>query len=190
MNTVKILIIGNDKISLQIIKGRLLEFDTNWLITTKTCSNAGVELNSTTYNLVLLDCNETNSIVFEKIQLIKNSKSNWNTPVLVCLQDENVQHIKEVLEAGVLDFVLKPFKNIELFARVRTGLSLSSTINKLDRQARIINEGENKISEVLSGLLPPEIIEELSTYGESKPKKYREASSNLSTSALSVKVWN
>ncbi len=176
MNTVKILIIGNDDINLQIIKGRLLEFEDDWLIINKSCEDSVAEVNNTSYNVIILDCDKPTQFVLDKIYAIKKTKSNWNTPILISFQESNSSSIKEMLEVGALDFIQKPFKSIELFARVRTALTLSSTIAKLDQQARIISESQNKISDVLSGLIPKEIITELTVFGESKPKKYREAS--------------
>ncbi|WP_143524968.1 adenylate/guanylate cyclase domain-containing protein [Labilibacter marinus] len=176
MSAVKILIIGDDKISQQIIKGRLLEFDENWLIITKSCHDSQMELDASVYNLILVDCLFSSPQLIDKINQIKESNKNWNTPILISLQEAENNSIKEILAAGALDFIHKPFKTIELFARVRTGLTLSSSIQKLDKQAHLISEGENRISEVLSGLLPKEIINELTSTGESKPKKYRDAS--------------
>ncbi|WP_430933665.1 adenylate/guanylate cyclase domain-containing protein [Saccharicrinis sp. 156] len=176
MNTVRILILGNDEINLQIIKRQLREFDEEWLIINKSCEDSVSELNSTCYNLVLIDCENSSSELLEKIRFIKKSNKNWDTAILVCLQETEGENIKEILVAGALDFIQKPLKNIELFARVRTALTLSSSIEKHEKQARAISEGQNKIQEIVSGLLPKEIITELTLLGESKPKKYREAS--------------
>ncbi len=176
MNNVKILILGNDQINIQIIKGRLLEFDEDWLIVNKTCENCVADLNNDNYNLIFIDCEEPTYKVLDKIHLIKKSQNNWNTPILVCVNECSSEKIKNLLEAGALDFIQKPFKNIELFARVRTALTLSSTVDKLNQQSELINDNQNKVSEVLSGLLPKEIINEITIFGESKPKKYREAS--------------
>ncbi|GAF04180.1 adenylate cyclase [Saccharicrinis fermentans DSM 9555 = JCM 21142] len=176
MNTVRILIIGNDVINLQIIKRQLLDFDEEWLIINKSCDDAIPELNHTYYSLILIDCEEPSAELLEKIHFIKRSNKNWDTPVLVSLQNTEPTIIKKLLIAGALDFIQKPFKNVELFARVRTALTLSSSIKKLEKQARVISEGQNKIQEIVSGLLPNEIVTELTLFGESKPKKYREAS--------------
>ncbi|TLX74965.1 response regulator [Labilibacter sediminis] len=176
MNTVRILIIGNDDINLQIIKNRLLEFGEDWLIFQMSCEDAIHELNNSQYNIIIIDCVDTSNVVIDRIAAFKQSKKNYDTPILVCFQEAESAHIKQVIEAGALDFIQKPFKAIELFARVRTALTLSSTINKLGKQAHIISAGQQKMEEVLKGLLPNEIIDELTVFGESKPKKYREAS--------------
>ncbi len=176
MNTVKILLIGNDTINLQVVRRRLLEFDEEWLIINKTCEESFSELNNTKFSVVIIDCEKTTSDIITKIVAIKDTKQNWNTPVIVSFQESSPGKIKSTLEAGALDFIQKPYKNIELFARVRTALTVSSTIDKLDKQTRVINENQSKIQDVLSGLIPKEIIHEFTESGESKPKKYREAS--------------
>ncbi len=176
MDTVKILAIGNDKINLQIIKSRLLEFGEDWLIFNKQCDTAHTELDKSKYNIIIIDCEKPTETLINKIKEIKNSEKNFNTPIIICVQDSTPEDIQKTLQNGALDFIRKPFKSIELFARVRTALTLSSTIDKLDRQVHIINEGQVKMEEMLSGLIPTEIINEITQYGNSKPKKYRDAS--------------
>ncbi len=176
MNTANILIIGNEICNLELLKRQLLEFDEEWVVNTKVYRNSKVELNSTHHNLVIIDFDGSPQNLLEKIKIIKQSNKNYSTPVLVCFMETNAKLIKAMLEAGALDFIEKPFKPIELFARVRTALILSSTIDKLNQQAHIISESQSRLNEILSGLLPKEIIEELTVSGESKPKKYREAS--------------
>ncbi len=176
MDTVKILAVGNDKINLQIIKSRLLEFGEDWLIFNKSCEDAYAEVEKSKYNLIIIDCEKPITSLINKVIDLKYSEKNANTPIIVCIQDSTPEDIEKILQNGALDFIKKPFKSIELFARVRTALTLSSTIDKLDRQVHIINEGQNKMEEMLNGLIPPEIINEITQYGSSKPKKYREAS--------------
>ncbi|MCW3788571.1 adenylate/guanylate cyclase domain-containing response regulator [Marinilabiliaceae bacterium AAT] len=172
----KILAIGNDAINMHIIKSRLLEFSDDWMIFNTNCDDAHSEINRSRYNLIIIDCEKPSESLIHKIGEIKQSIKNYNTPVLVCIQECSPAEIEEILEIGALDFIRKPFKSIELFARVRTALTLSSTIEKLDRQTHIINEGQHKMEEMLNGLIPTEIINEITQYGESKPKKYRDAS--------------
>ncbi len=176
MDTVKILIVGNNNISLQIIKGQLLEFDNDWLVFKANCHKASQEIKETKYNLVIIDCNESSDNLKHKIKEIKGSKLNHITPIIVCLQDRTSNDIEQILKAGALDFIHKPYKAIELFARVRTGLSLSSTIHKLNFQTQVLSESHDKVVDFLNRIIPIEIIQELKEFGESKPKKYREAS--------------
>lgn len=176
MNTIKILIIEDNYINTQIIKNLLLEFNEDWLIFHKLCNEAINELNKTQYNIIIIDSIKTSVEVCNKIRSFKESKKNCDTPILVCIQNSNCSHIKEIIEAGALDFLPRPFKSIELFARVRAALTLSNAIEKLNKQALLINNSHYRIEEVLNGLLPTEIIDELTITGESKPKKYREAS--------------
>lgn len=176
MNTANILIIGNEICNLELLKRQLLEFDEEWVVNTRIYHNSKVELNSTRHNLIILDFDGSPQNLLDKIKTIKQSYQNYDTPVLVTFIETNAKLIKAMLEAGALDFIEKPFKPIELFARVRTALILSSTIDKLNKQAHIISENQNRVNDILSGLLPKEIIEELTVTGESKPKKYREAS--------------
>jgi class 3 adenylate cyclase/AmiR/NasT family two-component response regulator len=176
MDTIKILIVGNNDIGLQIIKGQLLEFEKDWLIFKTNYHKAGQESNSTKFNLIIIDCNESSNNIEHQIKEIKGSKINHTTPIIVCLQDKTGNDIEQILEAGALDFINKPYKPIELFARVRTGLTLSSTIHKLEFQSRIISERHDKVEKFLYKIIPTEIIQELKDFGKSKPKKYREAS--------------
>ena len=176
MDTVKILAIGNDKINLQIIKSRLLEFGDDWLIFNMGCEDAHHAINKSKFDLCIIDCSETSEMLNQKISEIKNSTKNADTPILVSIQECSASDIEELLLNGALDFIKKPFKSIELFARVRTALTLSSTVAKLNRQNRVINESQEKIEEMIKGLMPSEIINEITRYGESKPKKYRDAS--------------
>jgi len=175
MDNVKILVIGNNEVNLKVIKGRLLEFDEDWFIYNMLCEESHNEINQYVYELIILDCSESSIELINKIEEIKNSEKNFNTPILVSINESPTEYIEKVLQAGALDFIQKPFKSIELFARVRTALTLSSSINKLQNQNRIINDHQQKLESVLNGIVPHEIISEITEYGESKPKKYRDA---------------
>lgn len=86
-------------------------------------------------------------------RLIKGDKKFSNTPVIFLTALSKLDDIVEGLEAGAVDYVIKPFLGPELIARVKTHLKLKSVI---DRENELINELENNLSKIkqLSGLLP------------------------------------
>ncbi|SMO74434.1 Adenylate cyclase, class 3 [Saccharicrinis carchari] len=176
MDTGKILLIGKDYCNLELLEHQLMSFSEEWRIKVKLFHDSVYELNNTHHDLVIIDFGGSPEKLLKKIEIVKKSHQNHNTPILVCFVEKSAKLIKTMLEAGALDFIQKPFKPIELFARVRTALILSSTVKKLNHQADVIRESQNKVNEIISGLLPKKIIDELTVSGESRPKKYREAS--------------
>jgi class 3 adenylate cyclase/AmiR/NasT family two-component response regulator len=175
MSFAKILITGNSQINIQDISKKLLEYEQNW--GTITCCNNSASISEfEKCDLIIIDSIEKTELIIDVISQIKHSLKNWDTSILVCLHENNPKNIIQILEAGALDFLIKPFSSIELFARVRTGLILSSSVDKANKQTKQISAKENHFEELLNNILPLEIITEISTLGYSKPKKYKNAS--------------
>jgi class 3 adenylate cyclase len=171
----KILITGNSRSNIQDINKKLVEYEHDWETIT-WCSNDMNISNFEKCNLIIIDSTEKTEQIIYLICQIKNSLKNWDTPILVCLHKNDPKNIIQILEAGALDFLINPFSSIELFARVRTGLILASSIEKANKQTKKINAEEHRFASLLNDILPPEITSEIETTGYSKPRKYKDAS--------------
>lgn len=176
MDTIKILIIGYCDYNLSNIKKQLQEFRDDWIIVDTLYDDVENKICDTCYNVIIFECSGMFQYLFQEINNLKASKYNHETPILVCVDNSNYISIEEVIKAEVHDFIQMPFKPFELFTRIMGTLKLSYLIRKSTNQKNVIDEKQQRIEAILNSLLPAEIINELTIYGESKPKKYHKAS--------------
>lgn len=75
-------------------------------------------------DLVLLDIMMPYRDGFEILGEIKASRSWCNVPVVIITASDNDEQINRAFEGGISDYVTKPFKPLELIARIKKALSL------------------------------------------------------------------
>lgn len=84
-------------------------------------------------DVVLLDIDMQQSGI-DLCRQLKAIDSFADVPVIVLSADEDLEELDAVFEAGAMDFISKPPREIDLFARVRTALRLKSEAD--ERRAR------------------------------------------------------
>jgi PleD family two-component response regulator len=88
-------------------------------------------------DVVLLDVNMPVMDGFKVCQLLKESPSTRDVPILFITVDKNVVHLARALDCGAADWIRKPVNPIELQARVRAALRQKAMVDLLKEQARI-----------------------------------------------------
>lgn len=77
------------------------------------------------YDLILLDVMMPIIDGLEICKLLKNNDKFKNIPVIFVTAKTDDDTIKKCFEVGGVDYVVKPFRQIELLARINTHIKLS-----------------------------------------------------------------
>ncbi len=83
-------------------------------------------------DLILLDIMMPQIDGYEVCNRLKSKESSSNIPVIFITARDDENSIEKAYEAGALDYITKPFKALELLARVNTQLKVKELIDHLD----------------------------------------------------------
>jgi CheY-like chemotaxis protein len=131
MNTInKILIVDDSEANLDYLKELLLEQSYKVAIA-KNGPTAIQKARSQQFDLILLDfvMPEMNGI--EVCQRIKELSIQKDTPIIFLTANQNETNLKQAFDAGAVDYITKPFSNIELLSRVKNHLNLVKSRKEL-----------------------------------------------------------
>lgn len=82
-------------------------------------------------DLILLDLMMPEINGLEVCKQLKSDPEYANIPIIFITASNEQEHIVKAFELGAVDYINKPFKRAELFARIRNHLLLKHTIDKL-----------------------------------------------------------
>ncbi len=88
------------------------------------------------YDLILLDLQMPGMDGFQVIEALKTNESDSFLPVLVLTAQPG--HKQRALQAGVRDFISKPFDLVEVRTRIRNTLEVGLLYSKLEQSNRIL----------------------------------------------------
>jgi diguanylate cyclase (GGDEF)-like protein len=88
-------------------------------------------------DIILLDINMPNMDGLKVCRHLKEAEATRDVPVLFLTIESNVSSLARALDCGGADYILKPFNEIDLRARVRVALRTKRMIDLLKEQARI-----------------------------------------------------
>ncbi len=146
-----ILIVDDNLRNLQVL-GNLLEKTYQTAISTNGL-NALAFVKKRQVDLILLDIMMPEMGGFETCEKLKENPKTKDIPVIFVTARTDTKSIVKGFEIGAADYVMKPFNQSELIARVRTHLELK---NARDRQEQLIAQLQNALREIktLQGLIP------------------------------------
>jgi class 3 adenylate cyclase len=124
-------------------------------------------------DLILLDWEMPEISGIEALITLKSQDSTKDIPVIMVSGFTKPEHVKKALEAGAIDYLKKPIEPAELLARVRTSMTLASTLQQLKIQKDKLEEEKAKTDILLKGLLPFEVLETMKSSGDIAPKRFR-----------------
>lgn len=128
-----ILIVDDEKINLNILI-ELLDDDyevsvaLNGIKALKLVEKKDIEL-------ILLDIMMPDMDGYEVCKILKSSQNTKDIPILFITAKTDDKSIVAGFEMGGIDYITKPFRPVELKARVKTHLKLSQTLKSLDYMA-------------------------------------------------------
>jgi len=141
----KILIVDDEKVNIDILVN-LLKTDYR-VVAAKSGEQAVRRLEKPPLpNLILLDVMMPGMDGFELCRQLQQKEEIKNIPVIFLTARTASEDIITGFKTGAVDYLTKPFKAEELFARVNTHIRLRKTINELEQALKEIKR--------LRGMLP------------------------------------
>ncbi len=148
-----ILIIDDEPINLKILS-RKLETE-GYEVIVASSGETGLHLVTESQpDLILLDIMMPEIDGFEVCRRLKASPQTSEMPIIFLTSKTDTEDVIKGFELGAVDYVGKPFKHLELLARVKTHLKLRSTENKLQK----MELNYSLVNRELLDNLGPEII--------------------------------
>lgn len=150
MNNLKKILIVDDIFENLLLLKDILE-DEGYDVSTALGGQIALDfLESNTPDLILLDIRMPDIDGFEVCRQIKNNKKTSNIPVIFITAVTDLEGKIKGLELGAADYITKPFQKKELFARIKTHLTLREKelellkINEELKTSRKITERNEK----------------------------------------------
>lgn len=81
-------------------------------------------------DLVMMDILLPDLSGIEACRRIKESQITRDIPVIMITASSDLKHLEEAFEVGAMDYLAKPFKKVELLARIRSALRLKAEIDQ------------------------------------------------------------
>lgn len=125
MATVKILVIDDDAVNQDVVKAMLGNMQYESIPATD--GSSGLKLLAETEDLkaVLLDWQMPEMNGIEVLKKIRSSKFK-NIPVVMLTGEDKAEKVKEALEAGADNYIVKPFDEKTLSSKLRQALTGTS----------------------------------------------------------------
>ncbi len=86
-------------------------------------------------DLILLDLEMPRMDGFEVCRQLKANPDSADIPVIFLTSENDTRRIADGFELGAVDYVTKPFSEVELLARVKTHVRLTQLVQRLDQVA-------------------------------------------------------
>lgn len=98
---------------------------------------------------IIVDWNMPEMSGIEVIKHIKTDEHLKHIPIIMLTGTmTTMEHLKEALSAGAIDFVKKPFDETELYARVHAALEFAVVIHEKQRKEQELINSEKKLLEL------------------------------------------
>ncbi len=127
-------------------------------------------------DLIIMDWEMPKMNGIDALNLLKKKEETKDIPVIISSGFSEAINVQKALEAGALDYIKKPIDSIELIARVRSVLALTSSIKALKQKQYELETERYKVEKILNGIIPEMVLDEIKKNGHSKPKRYKHAS--------------
>jgi len=140
-----ILVVDDNRINLQVISQTLKSLGTK-IIKAENGYKALSLLDEVSPSLILLDIMMPEMDGYEVCRRVKERPELRDIPIIFLTANVDSENILFAFEAGVVDYIVKPFNPAELLARVRTHLDLMFSKEKLkalNRQLQKYNAEKN-----------------------------------------------
>ena len=155
----RIVLIEDSAVNIYILK-KLLK-SAGYGIDTATNGDAGLELvRNTKPDIILLDILMPGKDGYEVLSILKKKTVTKDIPVIMITALSGGKDIEKALQLGAVDYIIKPFTDSEVKARIASALKLRHSILALEttnrEKEKLIIELQEALSKVklLSGFLP------------------------------------
>ncbi|MFO8000531.1 MAG: adenylate/guanylate cyclase domain-containing protein [Marinilabilia sp.] len=124
-------------------------------------------------DLILLDWEMPEISGMDALKNLKQNSTTYDIPVIIISSFSSSDKVSEALDAGAIDYVRKPIETEELLARVRSAMTLATTLRQLKFQKQQLEAEQKKIHRILKNILPAEIVKSLKKGTIVQPKPHR-----------------
>jgi len=132
-----ILIVDDNSRNIQVVAS-ILKQDGHSITIAMNGQNALECLRNTPIDLVLLDVTMPGMDGFEVCERIKADPHTQSIPVIFLTARSDLEDLVKGFEVGGIDYVCKPFRSVELLARVRTHVSLHKARHEIQHLRGIL----------------------------------------------------
>jgi DNA-binding response OmpR family regulator len=129
----KVLIVDDNDDNLMLMEDTLSKNGYE-ILTAKNGKEAIDVTNSKRPDLILLDIMMPGMDGFTACKKIHFNENNKNIPIIMVTARGEVKDLMRGLECGAIDYIKKPFNNLELSARVKSALKLKQTTDELIKE--------------------------------------------------------
>ncbi len=91
-------------------------------------------------DLVLMDWEMPVMDGIEALAILKSKEVTKEIPVIMCTARTDTRDLEKALNAGAADYIKKPFDRLELVARVKASLSLSSFLKEIKEKSEKLED--------------------------------------------------
>jgi len=125
-----ILVVDDEPVNIFVLEGLLTA--NNFRVTTASNGKTALSMVSNEPpDLILLDIMMPVMSGLEVLEILVKDKNTSDIPVLMVSAKSEVEDIENALNMGAVDYIPKPFNDVELLARVRVSLRLKKEKDKL-----------------------------------------------------------
>lgn len=144
-NFIKILVVDDEKINLQVITNILTI--QNYNIDTATNGLNALNLaKKNSYDLILLDIMMPKMSGYEVCKIIRKNNTMYELPIIILTAKNQPEDITTAFNLGANDYIIKPFDKNELLSKIKTQLTLKNAVKTAIDNAYLAN------IDVLTGL--------------------------------------
>jgi len=150
--TPSILVIDDDPINLKLMKIMIQKLD--YSVMTSNRGADAIEIAKATHpDLILMDIMMPEMNGIETTKKIKATNELKNIPIIFLTAIQKKEKLVEGLESGGVDYITKPFKKMELKAKIEIHIKIQLILKKQNEVVKKLKEALAKVDH-LSGLLP------------------------------------
>lgn len=91
-------------------------------------------------DLILMDILMPDIRGIDACKAIKSVAALRDIPIILMTASSDAKHLEEAFNAGAMDYIAKPFRKVELLARLRSALRLKIEIDKRHKRERELTE--------------------------------------------------
>ena len=124
-------------------------------------------------DIILLDWEMPEISGMDALKSLKANPETRDVPIIIISSFSSSDKVREALEAGAIDYLRKPIETDELIARVRSAMTLASTLKQLKIQKQQLETEQKKTHYILRNILPAEIVKSLKAGIVIQPRPYK-----------------
>ncbi|TLX74966.1 adenylate/guanylate cyclase domain-containing response regulator [Labilibacter sediminis] len=175
-NTIKVLLVDDMDIIMDIMISHLEMMGEEFIFLKASNGREACKIAQQAQpDLIIMDWEMPQMNGIEALALLKKNSLTKDIPVIISSGFSESTNVREALETGAIDYIRKPIDSIELIARVRSVLTLTSSFTALKEKKIELEQERQKVNKILHGIIPPKVLKEIKETGHSKPKRYKDA---------------